>query len=707
MDGGFWASAERVLGQDQDLAYAVKTAVGDFTLVSFKGREAVNQPFEIDLELASFDADIDLHALLDTQACIAVCSKYAPVKYLNGVVCQVTRGDEGARRCQYTMTLRPALHRLSLMTDARIWQQMTPQAIAAEILSECGIPNVEWRLNEEYAKREYVTMLDEDYLSFIQRLLNEVGIFYYFSHHEDHHRLIFTDAPLATPVLPEAEEITYNAKPGGQSRGFWITGFSQKETLSSTGYELNDYWFKNPASSYNQHWARQEDNGSAGQYPLYEFPGRYKEPRQSGRQIVRSRMEAARVDATTGDGMTNHPHLMPGFHFSITDHDDEKANIQHFILTVQHAGKQPTALEEDAPDAAPTTYEAAFTTMPGRLPYRPEAPDKPTADGPMVAMVTGPEGEEIYTDEFGRVKCHFYFDRRSQKDEYSSCWIRVSQNWAGGAWGHMAVPRIGQEVLVAHIDGDIDQPIVIGRFYHASNRPPYALPANKTVMTIKSQTHKGEGYNELRFEDERDREEVFMHAQKDHNTVIQNDETHRIGHNRAKSVGNDQSESIGNDKTISVGNDHTETIGRDARHTIRNDVFYHVERTQHERYGKDRIEHVGNILKQDVDGDHLEVVGRNYDGTVKGRMELVVGSSITTNAGQVHELMAGQKFEIKGPGGKITIDASGITLEAPRIDLRGQVSMGGSGGAQVPALDLRANDVAPICEECAQETMGG
>ena len=267
----------------------------------------------------------------------------------------------------------------------------------------------------------------------------------------------------------------------------------------------------------------------------------------------------------------------------------------------------------------------------------------------------------------------------------------------------MAIPRIGQEVLVTHIDGDIDQPIVIARYYHATQRPPYPLPANKTVMTIKSQTHKGQGYNELRFEDEKDREEVFMHAQKDHNTVIENDESHSIGHDRSKSVGNDQSESIGHDKTISVGNDHTESVGHDARHTIGRDVNYQVGRNQIENYGKDHIENVGNILKQDVHADHLEVIGRHYDGTINGKMKLDVGATITTNAGQVHKLMAGNKFEIAGPGGKITIDASGITLEAPKIDLKGAVSMGGSGSAQVPTLSLTANDALPLAEECPKK----
>ncbi|MET3601896.1 bacteriophage T4 gp5 trimerisation domain-containing protein [Martelella mangrovi] len=219
-------------------------------------------------------------------------------------------------------------------------------------------------------------------------------------------------------------------------------------------------------------------------------------------------------------------------------------------------------------------------------------------------------------------------------------------------------------------------------------------------MTIKNQTHKGKGYNELRFEDEKDSEEVFMHAQKDHNTVIENDESHSIGHDRSKSVGNDQSESVGHNKSISVGNDHTESIGQDARHNIGQDVYYTVGRNQFDNYGKDRIETVGNILKQQVYADHLEEIGRNYEGSVAGTYKLDVGSTLTTNVSGLHKLMAGQKFEIAGPGGKITIDSSGITLEAPVINLKGAVNMGGSGSAQVPTLNLTANDALPLAEEC-------
>ncbi|RCK41435.1 hypothetical protein TH25_23705 [Thalassospira profundimaris] len=674
------------------MAFAFTGAVGDFSVVGFEARETINAPFEISINLASPDPAIDLHSLIDAPGCLGIYNKYDEVRYLHGIVTEVERGDSGIRRTFYSVTLRPTLSRLDHGSDSRIWQTKTVPEIVSEVFKEYSITDVEWRLNGQHAPREYCTQYRETHRAFIERLLSEEGIFYYFEHSENSHKLILTDAPLATPMLPNAGKIEYNSRPGGQNRGSWISAFSQREKLRSSSYEMNDYTFKNPPANQRRNQAAQENNGLQADYALYDYPGRYKDPRV-GSDFTKHRIESVRVDATTGHGQTSNIQLCPGFHFELTGHDDASANGRHRILSVQHSGTQSAALEEDAGSGA-TTYKASFTTMPGHLPYRPPLAQKPLVDGPQIAHVTGPEGEEIYCDEFGRIKVWFPWDRHGEKNENSSCWIRVSQNWAGGAWGHMAIPRIGHEVIVDYLEGDPDQPIVTGRTYHATNRPPYGLPENKTRMTIKSQTHKGEGYNELRFEDEAGREEVFMHAQKDHNTIIENNETHQIGNDRSKTVAHDQSESIGNDKTINVKNDHTENIG--------NDMTYSVGRNQQEKYGKDHVHTVGNIHKQSIYADHLYETGRNYEGSVAGTYKMDVGKTITTNTG-THTLMAFEKFIIKGPGGKITLDSSGITLEAPKINLKGAVSMGGSGSAQVPTLSMAANEGLPICEECAKK----
>lgn len=551
--------AARFLDQDQDLAYAFTGAAGAFTVVGFSAHEAINAPFEIHIELASEDSNIDLHALMDAPGVLGIYSKYDAPRFLHGVVTEAERGDSGIRRTFYRLTLRPALARLDHGTDSRHWQAKSVPDIVTGVLAEFGIPDVEWRLDAAHGPREFLCQYRETHRAFIERILAEEGIFYFFEHTESAHKLIFTDAPLATPVLPLAPEIGYNPRPGGQSRGSWISSFSQRERVRSSSYQMNDYTFHNPPANMKQKHVSQEDNGLAADYALYEFPGRYKDPSGVGDPFTKHRIESVRVDATTAQGQTNNIQLSPGFHFALTGHDDARANGLHRLLAVSHSGQQPTALQEDAGTGA-TTYSSSFTCMPGRLPYRPPLTRKPVVDGPQIAIVTGPEGEEIYCDEHGRIKVWFPWDRYSAQDEHSSCWIRVSQNWAGGTWGHIAIPRIGHEVIVDYLEGDIDQPIITGRTYHATNKSPYPLPDHKTKMVIRSDTHKGTGFNEFSFEDEAGKENIALHAQKD--------QTLKVLNNRMKRVDNDQVESVGSNKSIEVGNNHQERIGGSMNLTV-------------------------------------------------------------------------------------------------------------------------------------------
>ena len=322
----------------------------------------------------------------------------------------------------------------------------------------------------------------------------------------------------------------------------------------------------------------------------------------------------------------------------------------------------------------------------------PLAPDRktpvPVVQGPQTAVVVG-DGE-IDCDEFGRILVRFHWDL----DGDYSMRCRVSQNWASKGWGGMVIPRIGMEVVVEFLEGDPDKPLVTGCVYNGRNDPPYPLPAHKTKSVFKTDTHQGSGFNELTFEDEKEEELIYMHGQKDQQIEILND--------RGKAIGRDQSETVGRDKSISVGRDHTETVGQDALHNIGRDVTYQVGQNQQERYGKDHVHMVGNIHKQDIYADHMVQVGRNVEETVMGKYTLNVNQSITNNT-KTHTLMAFQKFVIKGPGGKITIDSGGITLEAAKINLKGAVSMGGGGGAQVPTLQGAANDALPLVEECVKQ----
>ncbi|MGB0799231.1 MAG: type VI secretion system Vgr family protein, partial [Planktomarina sp.] len=610
------------------------------------------------------------------------------------------KGQAGTRRCYYRAILRPSLHRLNYHSDSRIFQDQTVLDISKTILAENNVTDVDWRIEMDHQNREFCVQYGETSISFLRRIWAEEGIFYWFEHSATAHRMIISDAPLAMPMLAAAETLTYNNTSGGMGKGFWVHDFNQVERVRATNRVSKDYFFKRPAYPQQHSVGQYEANGAKGNYELYHYPGRHKFP-SAGQPFNDYALEAHRVEATTADGATNNIQLSAGFVFALTDHPDPAANTNHRLLRVVHEGSQPAALEEDAGEDTATTYTASFVSQPSRLPYRPINPNpKPMVEGPQIAHITGPEGEEIYTDEHARVKIWFPWDRHGQKNEHSSCWVRVSQNWAGGNWGHMAIPRIGQEVVVDFLGGDPDQPIITGRTYNATNRPPYPLPEHKTRMTIKSNTHKGKGFNELRFEDEAGKEEVWMHAQKDHNTVIENDESHQIGHDRSKNVARNQIEAIGNNKSITVGHDHSESIGNNASvsvgnnqkktvgkdldqsvgnnvtQKIGNNVSRKIGASRFEEVGSDTSTKIGNSQYTEVKADKKTSIGGSVSEKISGRYDLVVSDTILGKTTKL-KLSAGQKAEIVGPGGALTIDAQGVTIEANQINLKGALNITG------------------------------
>ena len=436
--------------------------------------------------------------------------------------------------------------------------------------------DIDWQLAMPHETREYCVQYNETCYDFLKRIWAEEGMFFWFEHSASTHKMIVSDAPLAMPMLKAAQSIAYNNLPGGAKKGFWVSRFNQKERLRATRRVSKDYTFKQPSAPHLYEVGQYMPNGAKGEYELYTYPGRHKTP-GTGQPFNDYALEAHRVEATTAEGETNNIQLSSGFIFALFDHPDETLNSNHRLLRVTHKGKQPSALEEEAPEDEATTYTAYFISQPARIPYRPINPNpKPMVEGPQIAVVTGPKGEEIYCDEHGRIKVWFPWDRHGKKDEKSSCWVRVSQSWAGGNWGTMAVPRIGQEVICDFLSGDPDQPIITGRTYHAMNKPPYPLPDHKTRMTIKSQTHKGEGYNEITFEDEAEKEFVYIHAQKDMELHVKNsyqkrvefDSTESIGNNSHLAVAKDRIEKVDGNQDMTVVGNLTEKVEGDHNLTI-------------------------------------------------------------------------------------------------------------------------------------------
>lgn len=656
-----------------------------FAVVSFTLTEALSTPWILQAELASKDPAVDFAAVLDNSATLKVWRDGVLQRQVSGIVSCFEQGDTGFHRTRYRMTLRPELWRTSLRNNSRIFQQQTPQEIISTLLRERGVLKTEFVLRHSHPAREFCVQYQEDDLAFINRLSAEEGMFYYFTTDDGGQTLVFADdagALVSGPLLP------WNPNKQAQARECCINAFSRRAQVKQASVQLKDYTFKNPLWHGGFSEQAQELHNQRADYEYYAFPGRFKDD-QRGRDFTRWHLDGLRNDADTGSAASNAASLSPGLVFTLSAHPRPDLNTRWQVVSITHTGRQPQAMEHEAGEQG-TTFNNTFTFIPARQTWRPAPLPKPKVDGAQVALVVGPPGEEIYCDQFGRVRVRFPWDRYAKGDDSSSCWIRVSQPWAGQGWGVIATPRIGQEVVVEFLHGDPDQPIIIGRTYHANNLPSIGLPAAKTQMAFRSKTHKGEGYNELKFEDAAGREELSMHAQKDMNTHVNNDRGTHVGNNHSESVGNNQQQSIGNDQTINVANDQTITIGNNQTQTIGNDQSEEIGNNQSLVVKNDREVTVKNDHTETVKGNQTVSVDKNHTITVKQKQTATIKGdqqvditktrlitikdsdqltvtndiSITSNAGSVVISTKGGASITLGAGGEVLIKGKAINIEA-------------------------------------------
>ncbi|WP_150911587.1 type VI secretion system Vgr family protein [Marinobacter halotolerans] len=630
-----------------------------FTVVGFELTESLSSLFHGRLDLASTFSDVSASDVLEQPVDLVVWQNGEPLRRFTGVINEFARGDSGHRRTRYEVIIQPPLWRLGLMHNSRIFQTQATDAIVRTLLEERGIIDTTFDLKRPPIEREYCVQHRESDLSFIERLSAEEGWHYRYSHGdvngEEQPQLIIADHHGDAPKLAPSE---YNAKAGGSTRQPAIFRFSYQERVRAASVAMKDYTFKNPAYALmHEHQADKLDS-QREDYQHYDYPGRFKAD-ASGQPFTESRLDGLRNDASTATGKSNRPDFTVGAKTELTEHDNQTLNREWLFTRVTHTGQQPQALEEEG-GSGPTTYHNDFQAIPADRTWRPNPNtiNRPIMDGPQIAIVTGPEGEEIHCDEHGRVKVRFPWDRRlrqnkvesEKNDEHSSALLRVSQGWAGGQYGFMALPRIGHEVIVSFLDGDPDQPIITGRTYHATNTPPYALPEHKTRTTLKTQTHKGEGSNELRFEDEADKEQIYIHAQKDLDLLTENN--------------------------------RTEVIRNDSHRTTENNDFSHIKGNQHSTVDGEKRESIGGDYSQNIGGTFQQKSGQ---GTLSE-----VGTEVHHKAGAKVVLDAGAELTISAGGSLLKLDPSGVTLSGPGIKINSGGAPGsGSGQALVmPAMPL-------------------
>ncbi|SAK76014.1 Rhs element Vgr protein [Caballeronia pedi] len=691
--------------RQSDLRFTFEPASGvAFDVLEFDLKEALSEIFELTLELSSADPAVDFGKMLDQPALFTLWRGVTPVRYVHGIVSTFDQSETGFRRTRYQAVVTPALARTELCSDWRIFQQRSVPQLLQTLMDEQGVTDYEQQLFLEHLPREYCVQPGETTLGFIDRVSAEEGLYNAYFHSAKGHRLIHGDKLIVHGAI-DGGPVSYNPNPGGDAPEPGLRSFRYTEQVRTARQTQRDYTFKHP--QYNQQHVQDGANldHQNREYERYDYPGRYKHD-QAGKPFTQTRLLALRRDArlviTEGDDAR----LVPGMAFTLADHPREEWNRGWRPVRIEHRGTQHTSQQEESAEAIQGThYSYTAELVPDDVEWKAPLLSKPRIDGPQIATVTGPAGEEIHTDEFARVTVQFPWDREGKNDEHSSCWIRVAQNWAGATWGHMAIPRIGQEVIVAFLDGDCDQPIIIGRTYHATDLPPYELPRHKTRMTIKSQTHKGEGFNELRFEDEKDQEEIYVHAQKNQNIEVNHDETTRVGHDRKEDVGNDEAVSVGNDRQVAIGHDDSLHVGQDRRETIGRDRLLNVGRNHQIDVTKDLIETVGNIRQERTTADRKVETGGNYTHRVQGRIETEAGERIATRT-KIYDLGAEDRVVFRGPGGTITIDSSGITLDSTTIKLKGNLALQAPGVATRTSLGGTPNTSKPMDELCAMRADG-
>ncbi|MBS4698206.1 type VI secretion system tip protein TssI/VgrG [Aeromonas media] len=658
-----------------------------FVVAEFALDEGLNQPFSLRLELASPEPDVDFGAVLDQPCELMVWYNGELQRRVCGVVSDMAQGDSGFRRTRYQLLVQPALWRLSLRQNSRIFQAQKPDEILSILLQEHGITDYAFALKNEHAKREYCVQYRETDLDFLNRLAAEEGLFYFHEFEQGKHRIVFADDAAALTAGPE---LFFNLGNRSLEQGPYVRQFHYREAVRPSDVELKDYSFKTPAYGLSHKKMGAELAHQRDTYQHFDYPGRYKlDP--SGKAFAQHRLDALRNDAVAGSGKSNSAALLPGQTFTLTEHPNGALNADWQIVRIQHTGLQPQALEEEG-GSGPTVYHNEFGVVKASTTWRALMPARPMVDGPQIAIVVGPEGEEIYCDEHGRVKLQFPWDRYGSSNDMSSCWVRVSQGWAGGQYGIMAIPRIGHEVIVSFLEGDPDQPIVTGRTFHATNRPPYELPAHKTRTVLRTETHQGEGFNELRFEDQAGQEEIYIHGQKDLNLLIENDAAWHIKHDEHRDIDNERVTRIrkvpGKEGAPpSLGNDHL-TVEGEKRDQIKGDYSLTVDASMHQKLGQSWLTQAGQEVHVKAGAKVVLEAGSEITVKVGGCFIKVDGGGVTLVGPTIKMNSGGSPGSGAGWAGKSPIDPQGVTVPPPpKVPLS-------------PAQLATMKSAAPFCEEC-------
>jgi type VI secretion system secreted protein VgrG len=696
--------------------------MGPVTFERMTGGEALGAPFELDVDVLSPTGDIPTAKVLGKSFTIALSQGAPPPRYYNGIVTRLAQVAWTGAAFRYRAKLRPTLWMMTKVSNCRIYQNTTIPDLIMERLGAHGVAVKKHLGYDKYPEWEYLVQYNETDFNLVSRLMEQEGIFYYFVHENGKHTMWLVDGLTVPDVVAGYSKIQFS--PTGDRA---MDPSKQHETIDSWGessqvepgaYAAKEFDFEEPGMPLLSTQPGPHPPSTADM-EIFEYPGHYIDTRDRD-EYVQRRLDEQQLDHQQIQGTGNARGIAAGFLFTLTDHPAAAFNRQYLVTSATYA---LTATQHTSGGAgADPDFRCSFAGIDSKRHYRPPlATHKPFVQGPQTAMVVGPKGEEIWTDKYGRVKVQFPWDRYGKRDERSSCFVRVSQVWAGSGWGAMHVPRIGQEVVVDFLEGDPDRPIITGRVYDGANMPPYALGANATRSVLRSHSTKGGGpnnFNELSFEDKIGSEQVFLQAEKDLKILVKNDEARevihdrmqKIGHDETVAIGNNRNEHVTNDETIKIGQNRTETVGQDESIFIIGARTEKVGKDEHvsivgartQRVGEDERIFITGARTEKVDKDeHVSIVGTrtlkvNKDDTVNigGKSTVMVAQDQVVTVGQKLTVNATDEIILKSGSASITLKSNGdIAIKGANLTFNGSgdVTVKGSGNVTVKGSKVAQN----------------
>ena len=548
--------------------FQVTTPFGAGTLLfgRMQAVERLSQPFQFDLTLFSEQGELDADQILGQPVAVTIIAEdEQPARYFHGLAADFAQVDWG-RLHQYHVTVRPWLWFLTHASDCRVFQNKTVPAIVQEVCQKAGFTDLRLALSSSYDAREYCVQFRESDFNFVSRLLEEEGIFYYFEHSASKHVLVLCDDVAQLTSAPGCGSVPFH--PPTRMKAVvpnHLKSWTFQKTFYAGTYSAREFDFKEPTSELEGTSSIARPYG-ATRFEVFDFfPPPAVLSSAAVERVAKVRVQELQAPQMVGRGSGNAIGLATGWLFALTDHPRTDLNMRYLIRSTSIDMCDNSYFGEGLTSTGTTQFTIDIEALDAREAYRPaRVTPKPLVHGLQTAWVVGQQGTEIYTDKLGCIKVQFHWDREGKMDENSSCWLRVGQTWAGRNWGAVQIPRVGQEVIVCFVDGDPDQPMIIGCVYNGSNKPPYDLPVNKTQSGIRSRSSMDgtkDNCNEIRFEDKKGSEEFYIQAEKDQEVLIKNDQKVLVKHDAEHSVGNNMTLTVGKQLAISAGESISLTVG--------------------------------------------------------------------------------------------------------------------------------------------------